>query len=79
LLNQDVDVLGVWQDANTLRKHTLFKSGNDTKRTRDSAASLSVDKSDGDDIQVIKVVESHKDEISRSGNTSEYFVASFID
>lgn len=64
-------MLGVWQDVNTLQKRTVFKSGSDIKKA-DSAATLSVDKSDEDDIQIIKVVESHQDEISRSGNTSEY-------
>lgn len=77
MLNQDVDVLGVWQDANTLRKRNVFKAGNDVKRTTYSATSQSVDKTDEDDVQVIKVVGSHKDEISQSRNTSEYFFNPF--
>ncbi|XP_021913096.1 sentrin-specific protease 1-like isoform X2 [Zootermopsis nevadensis] len=71
--DEDVDVLGVWQDANTLRKRNVFKAGNDVKRTTYSATSQSVDKPDEDDIQVIKVVGSHKDEISQSGNTMSIF------
>jgi hypothetical protein len=79
LLNQDADALGVWQDANTFRKQMVFKAHSDIKMARDSAASLPVDKSDEDDIQVVKVVESHKDEILRSGNTGEYWRVSVRD
>jgi len=71
LHNQDADVLGVWQDAKTLRKCPVFKAPNNVKRTGGSTTSPSMDKPDEDDIQVVKVVESHSDEISRSGNTSE--------
>jgi hypothetical protein len=57
----------------------VFKAHSDIKMTRDSAASLPVGKSDEDDIQVVKVVESHKDEILRSRNTGEYWRVSMRD
>jgi hypothetical protein len=62
--------LGVWQDANTLRKRPVFKTASDIKTAGDS---VNMDKSEDEDVQVIKVVDSHSDEILRSGNTSEYF------
>jgi hypothetical protein len=75
----------VWQDANTLRKRPIFRAAVNTKKTTGAAVvDLSADDDDDDDddacdndIQVIKVVESHASEIARSGNTSKYFV-SFI-
>jgi len=77
---QDTDILGVWQDANTLRKRPIFGAAGDTKKTTCATlVDLSADDDDDDgdacdnDIQVIKVVESHASEISRSGNTSKYF------
>jgi hypothetical protein len=70
MLCQDIDVLGEWQDANTLKKRPVFKTASDIKRT---GGSVNVDRSEEDDVQVIKMVDSHSDEISRSGNTSEYF------
>jgi hypothetical protein len=70
-------MLGVWQDANTLRKRPVFRApGNTMKKTGATLVDLSADDDDdaGDtDIQVIKVVESHASEIARSGNTSKYF------
>jgi hypothetical protein len=62
-LCQDVAVLGVWQDANTLKKRPVFRTG----------CSVNVDRPEDDDVQVIKMMDSHGDEISQSGNTSEYF------
>jgi hypothetical protein len=70
MLCQDVAVLGVWQDANTLKKRPVFKTASDIKRT---GGSVNVDRSEEDDVQVVKMVDSHSDEISRSGNTSECF------
>jgi hypothetical protein len=70
MLCQDVAVLGVWQDANTLKKRPVFTTDSDIKRT---GCSVNVDRSEDDDIQVIKMVDSHSDEISQSGNSSEYF------
>jgi hypothetical protein len=65
----------VWQDANTLRKRPVFKSTGDTKKTTGATlVDLSADDDASDnDVQVIKVVESHGSEVARSGNTSEYF------
>ena len=75
----------MWQDANTLRKRPIFRAAGNTKKTTGATlVDLSADDDDdddddacGDDIQVIKVVESHASEIARSGNTSKYF-ASFL-
>jgi hypothetical protein len=72
---QDVAVLGVWQDANTLKKYPVFKTENDIKRT---GCSVNVDRSEDDDVQIIKMVPSHCEETSQSGNTSEYFVFLFF-
>jgi hypothetical protein len=69
----------VWQDANTLRKRPIFRAAANTKKTTGATiVDLSADDADDDaasdnDIQVIKVVESHASEIARSGNTSKYF------
>jgi hypothetical protein len=66
----------VWQDANTLRKCPVFKAASNTKKTTGATlVDLSADDDDaGDnDVQVIKVVESHSSEIARSGNTRKYF------
>lgn len=70
MLCQDVDVLGEWQDAKTLKKRPVYKTASDTKKT---GGSVNVDRSEEDDIEVVKVVDSHSDEISRSRNTSECF------
>lgn len=70
MLCQDVDVLGEWQDAKTLKKRPVYKTASDIKKT---GCSVNVGRSEEDDVQVVKVVDSHSDEISRSGNTSEYF------
>jgi hypothetical protein len=71
----------VWQDANTLRKRPVLKAASKTKKTtRATLVDLSADDdaAAGDnDIQVIKVVESHSSEIARSGNTSKY-IAFFL-
>jgi len=71
----------VWQDANTLRKRPIFRAAANAKKTTGATVvDLSADDDDDDaaaacdnDIQVIKVVESHASEIARSGNTSKYF------
>ena len=76
----------MWQDANTLRKRPIFRAAGNTKKTSATLVDLSADDDDDDDdddaaaaaacdndIQVIKVVESHASEIARSGNTSKYF------
>ena len=70
----------MWQDANTLRKRPIFRAaGNTEKTTGATVVDLSADDDDDaacdNDIQVIKVVESHASEIVRSGNTSKYFVS----
>jgi len=75
---QDTDILGVWQDANTLRKRPIFRAADNTKKTSCATlVDLSADDDDDDacdnDIQVIKVVETHASEIAQSGNTSKYF------
>jgi hypothetical protein len=63
--------VGVWQDANTLKKRPVFRTDGAIKRT---GCSVNEDRSeDDDDIQVIKMVDPHGDEISQSGNSSEYF------
>ncbi|GFG37082.1 hypothetical protein Cfor_07922 [Coptotermes formosanus] len=75
--DEDTGVLGVWQDANTLRKRPVLKAASKTKKTtRATLVDLSADDdaAAGDnDIQVIKVVESHSSEIARSGNTISIF------
>lgn len=74
--DEDTAVLGVWQDANTLRKCPVFKAASNTKKTTGATlVDLSADDDDaGDnDVQVIKVVESHSSEIARSGNTLSIF------
>jgi len=66
----------MWQDANTLRKRPILRAAGNTKKTTDATlVDLSADDDDAcdNDIQVIKVVESHASEIARSGNTSKYF------
>jgi len=66
----------VWQDANTLRTRPIFRAaGNTEKTTGATLVDLSADDDDAcdNDIQVIKVVESHASEIAQSGNTSKYF------
>jgi hypothetical protein len=71
----------VWQDANTLRERPIFRAAANTEKTTGATfVDLSADDDDDaaaatcdNDIQVIKVVESHSSEIARSGNTSKYF------
>lgn len=78
--DQDTDILGVWQDANTLRKRPIFRAAGDTKKTTGATlVDLSADDDDDDDyacdndVQVIKVVESHNSEVARSGNSISIF------
>lgn len=68
--DEDVAVLEVWQDANTLKNCPVFKTASDIKRT---GGSVNVDRSEEEDVQFVKVVDSHSDEISRSGNTISIF------
>ncbi|XP_023708266.1 sentrin-specific protease 1 isoform X1 [Cryptotermes secundus] len=68
--DEDVDVLGEWQDVKTLKKRPVYKTASDIKKT---GVSVNVDRSEEDDVQVVKVVDSHSDEISRSGNTISIF------
>lgn len=77
--DEDTDILGVWQDANTLRKRPIFRAADNTKKTSCATlVDLSADDDDDDDacdndIQVIKVVETHASEIAQSGNTISIF------
>ncbi|XP_069695143.1 sentrin-specific protease 1-like isoform X2 [Periplaneta americana] len=67
--DEDPEVLGEWQDANTLRKCPVYKGGRRSETTASSQPKTDED----DDIEVVKVVDSPCEKISRSGNRLPVF------
>ncbi|KAJ9574293.1 hypothetical protein L9F63_026063, partial [Diploptera punctata] len=66
--NEDLEVVGVWQDTNTQRKCPVYRSGLSRKETLPVQSS----NDDDDEIEVVKVVESLSKQIERSNNKSKY-------
>ncbi|PSN56248.1 hypothetical protein C0J52_00378 [Blattella germanica] len=64
--SEDVDIVGVWQDANTLRKKPIFKSGAGLSNGRKYS-------SEEEDIQIVKVIEAPNKQVDRSGNCISLF------
>lgn len=71
--DEDPEVLGEWQDANTLRKCPVFKGSRRSETPVTSRPKTDDDDDDDDDVQVVKVVESDIDKITQSGNRTSIF------